>query len=393
MRRRDAVRRAARRIASWTHLYLGLVTGLVLSVVGVTGTVLVFHDEIDALLAPELHRVEAAPGAQTAPLDRVVAAAGSYEPGHTPSYVRLPRHPGESAEIWTDGEAGPAVFVDPYTAEALGSTTGSLTDWLFELHVELFAGEVGHWVVGSSAVALILMLLSGLVLWWPKAYRWARALFDLPRGSWRRINYRLHEMSGAWSTVGLLVLAVTGASLVFHDAFSAALHAVTASEAPPPPPTSVVPAVGSAGAVDAAVGSDAPLAVGLSNARAALPDGRPTWIYLPTAPDAPLSVRMRRPGEWHPNGRSYVYVDRYSGQVLRAHDALESQLGTRIYDVLYPLHIGRFGLWSKILYALLGLAPLLLSIGGTIIWLDRRARKRARGDRQRAFPEEMDEAA
>lgn len=377
----ESSRRVARRVAGWAHLYLGLVTGLVLSVVGVTGTVLVFHDEIDALLAPELHRVE--PGTERASLDRVVAAARAAEPDHTPSFVRLPRHATESTEIWTDGEEGPAVFVDPYTATVLGSSTGLLTDWLFDLHVELFAGEVGHWVVGTSAFALILLLVSGMVLWWPKATHWARALFARPRGSWRRVNYRLHELSGVWSAAGLLILAITGASLVFHDAFSAAIHAATVSEAPPPPPESV-PREGS---------SNAPLETAMNRAQATLPDGVFTWVYLPTTPTAPLSFRKRQPGEWHPNGRSYIYVDRYTGQVLHAHDALEAQLGTRIYDVLYPLHIGRFGLWSKILYALLGLAPLVLAVGGTTIWLDRRARKRARGDRPRAFPSEAREAA
>lgn len=369
MPRRMSAGRVARRVFSWTHLYLGLVTGLVLSVLGLTGTVLVFHDEIDALVAPGLHRVQ--PGAARAPLDDVVAAAHAAAPGRVPSFIRLPPHDAASVEIWTDGEAGPAVYVDPYTATALGVQEASLTDWLFELHVDLFAGEVGHWIVGSSAVALIALLVSGLVLWWPKAGRWLRTLFSRPRGSWRRINYQLHGLTGAWTAIGLFVVALTGASLVFHDAFRAAIHALTASEAPPPPPTSA-PRPGM---------PDVALEPALARAEAALPGGAFTWVYLPATPEAPLAFRKRQPGEWHPNGRSYIYLDRHTGEVLRVQDALAAQLGTRIYDVLYPLHIGRFGVWSKLLYALLGLAPLGLSVGGTIIWWDRRRRRQARGAR------------
>lgn len=368
MQRYRSWRRVARRLASWTHLYFGLVAGLLLSVVGVTGTLLVFHDELDRLLDPHLHIVEA--GTSTVPLDQVVAAAAARLPEHTPSFIRLPPRAGSPVEIWTDGESGPAVFVDPNTAAVLGTQAhgDSFTGWLFELHVELFTGEVGHIIVGVSGIVLVVLLVSGLVLWWPKAYRWARALLSAPRGPWRRFNYELHGLSGAWSSLLLLVIAVTGTSLVFHDEFRAGLNALTLSESPPPPPRSV--ARGEA--------ADASLQEALATAERALPGGAVTWIYLPATPDAPLTLRKRMPGEWHPNGRSYLYFDRHTGELLRADDARAAQLGTRIYDLLYPLHIGRFGLWSKLLYAALGLLPLVLSVGGTLIWWDRRRRSRAR---------------
>lgn len=368
MRRYATWRRAARGLASAAHLYLGLVAGLALAIIGVTGSLLVFHDEIDALLDPQLHRVE--PRAERAALDDIVAAARASEPAHTPSYVRMPRHEHESIEIWTDGEEGPAIFVDPYTATVLGSQGHgeSLTGWLFDLHVELFAGEVGHIIVGITGFALIVLLISGLVLWWPRLRSWTRALFARPRGSLRRINHELHSLTGVWSAAGLFILALTGASLVFHNAFSTALHRITASAPPPPPPESA-PRPGA---------SDARLQDAVATARSALPGGRVSWIYLAADESSPLSVRMQMPGEWHPNGRSYVYLDRYTGDLLHAHDALQARTGTRIYDVLYPLHIGRFGLWSRLLYAALGFAPLMLAIGGFYIWWERRRRRHRR---------------
>ena len=371
MQRRRRWRRASRALASAAHLYLGLAAGLVLTIVGLSGSVLVFHDEIDALLTPELHRVEVRD--TRASLDRVVAAVRAHRSDVEPSFIRLPREPGQSVEVWTDGEAGPRVYVDPYDARVLGARMPeeTLTGWLFVLHVELFAGEFGHWIIGASGFLLLLLAASGLILWWPRTGQWRRALTVRMRGSWRRINYELHGTSGAWMSAGLVVVALTGASLVFHDAFSSALHALTASEPPPAPPASSVrPGM-----------SDASLETALRNAEAALPGGHATWIYLPTEPAAALAVRKQMPGEWHPNGRSYIYLDRHTGSVLAAHDAMRAQLGTRLYDVLYPLHIGRFGLWSKLLYALLGVAPLLLSLGGTYVWWDRRQRRRRMGDR------------
>lgn len=365
---------ALRRLAAWLHLYVGLAAGLVLIVVALSGSVLVFKDEIDAALAPELHRVEVPETAAPAPLDAVVASVREALPGHVPSLVRLPRSAQESVEVWTDGEDGPRGYVDPYTGRFLGSqaATASVTGWLVALHVDLLAGEFGHQVVGASALVLLLLMATGLWLAWPRrptSAGWRRVLGVRSGGSWRRTNHDLHRASGWWSLPTLMVLAVTGASLVYHDAFARALNALTASEAPVAPPRSVAPA-------GAAV--DFGLQAGLATADAALPGGRATWVYLPLTPEATLTVRKRMPGEWHPNGRSYVYVDRFSGAVLHAHDATRAELGTRLYDLLYPLHIGRFGLWSKLLWAILGLAPVLLAVGGTLIWWDRRRRAVAR---------------
>ncbi len=78
------------------------------------GSVLVFKDEIDAVLASELHRISVAGRDGPAPIDAVVAAVREAYPELEPSFVRLPRRSDETVEVWTDGEAGPRFYVDPY---------------------------------------------------------------------------------------------------------------------------------------------------------------------------------------------------------------------------------------------------------------------------------------
>ncbi|MFX9612122.1 PepSY-associated TM helix domain-containing protein, partial [Acinetobacter baumannii] len=84
---------------------------------------------------------------------------------------------------------------------------------------------------------------------------------------------------------------------------------------------------------------------------------------------APFVVRKRFPAELHPNGRSFVYVDQYDGEVLLVENALRSPLGTRLVNLFYPIHIGLWGgLPTRILQVLIGLTPAVLFITGLLMW-------------------------
>jgi uncharacterized iron-regulated membrane protein len=97
-----------------------------------------------------------------------------------------------------------------------------------------------------------------------------------------------------------------------------------------------------------------------------------TYVSLPATPTSPLSVRKHLDPELHPNGRSFVYLDPWSGEVLAAENALLAPAGTRLDNLVYPLHIGRFGgVTVRVLYALLGLFPLLLFVSGCLMWWNR----------------------
>ena len=102
-----------------------------------------------------------------------------------------------------------------------------------------------------------------------------------------------------------------------------------------------------------------------------------TWINLPQKPMAPLVVRKKLVQEFHPNGRSFVYLDQYSGKVLQVENALTASLGTRIFNTLYPIHIGVIGgAPTRLLQVIIGLSPLILFTTGYIMWWNRRKAKR-----------------
>jgi len=107
-----------------------------------------------------------------------------------------------------------------------------LISQLTDLHDNLFAGDTGRAVNGAGAIAILVMALTGFVIWWPGIKTWRRSL-TLPRGvGWRRATWHLHSLVGFWSLGFTLVFAASGAYLCYPDVFQAFADRVD----PPLPP-------------------------------------------------------------------------------------------------------------------------------------------------------------
>ena len=321
-----------------------------------------FDEEIDAALNPGLLRVTA--GSERAPFQQVYASVVAAYPDQPISYVRMPRQPDEVYEFTTAGAEPIQIFADPYSGATLGSRGAieGFTNTLWHLHVYLLSGENGERVMGFVGALTLLIVLTGLVIWLPRAAGWWRGLIVRFAAGWKRVNFDLHRAGGFWSAAFLAVTAFTGAALIFHDAFLAAANAITRSESvAAPPPVAARPGQ-----------AWLPLDSVLANAHRALPGGTITYVAFPAAPDAPLSVRLHFAEALHANGRSFVYLDPWSGEALAVESALRAPAGTRALNLLYPLHIGSFGgVVVRVLYAIFGLAPLALLVTGTLMWWNR----------------------
>jgi uncharacterized iron-regulated membrane protein len=93
---------------------------------------------------------------------------------------------------------------------------------LINLHENFRAGPTGRTVNGCGALAVLLMALSGLVLWWPGIARWKRSLHLVRNVGWRRTVWDLHSMVGIWSAGFILIFALSGLYLCFYESFHAA---------------------------------------------------------------------------------------------------------------------------------------------------------------------------
>jgi uncharacterized iron-regulated membrane protein len=93
--------------------------------------------------------------------------------------------------------------------------------FLLDLHDNLLAGETGRTVNGIAAILLLLLAITGAVIWWPGVRTWSRSLLVERQASWKRLNWNLHSVLGIWFLLFVLMWGVTGLYLSFPGAFSA----------------------------------------------------------------------------------------------------------------------------------------------------------------------------
>lgn len=355
----------ARILVRRVHLWLGLGVGLLFALLGLTGSALVFYEAIDAALHPSVRLAPApAPSWDSPVWDRALATGRArwHDPGGKwtfevtdaggpipARYYPAPGHHADRAMVWFSPDGRRIV-----RSEAWG---GYLMSWLYQLHMQLLAGEIGHQVVGWSGVAMLLLLVSGVLAWWPRG-SWRKALaFKREAAPLRRLR-DLHKLSGLWSLVLLFVLVATGVLL--------ALPGVTQALLSP----AAVPAPQSKDDGRRPIGIVAAFAA----ARRALPDGRIVFVDMPSARDAAIRVRLQVPGDPHRRfPGSYVFVDQFSGGVLAIHDVRRAGMGTTVASWVRTLHDGTVGgMATRVLAVLAGFAPAFLVGTGILHWLRRR---------------------
>ncbi|HEY1122437.1 MAG TPA: PepSY-associated TM helix domain-containing protein, partial [Haloferula sp.] len=196
------------------HSVAGLVAGLGLLVIGITGSLLVFHQELDATFRPAATRISPLPEGRK-PLEELVIAVEQQVPGHAVTGWEL-RHDdpraADGAYVMPFGTRDwHWITVDPYRAKVLSNPVdheATLKGWLLHLHMEFFLHDVGIALTGLLGVALCFLGLSGLYLY----RRFWKTLFRLRfKSSFRMLSGDFHRLVGVWSTSFNLLLGFTGA--------------------------------------------------------------------------------------------------------------------------------------------------------------------------------------
>lgn len=343
------------------HQILGLASGLVVAVVCFTGALLVFETEIVSAMHPA--RSHVAVGTTRLNADVLVASAAQSS-GGTPEVVTAYDDPAYALKVVMSN--GTQVYVDPYTARVVDTHVGG--ERFFEVteavHRRLLAGEIGRGIVGAATVCFVVILLSGVVIWWPRTLHTLRAhlTFKHPTG-WKRRNYDLHVVLGIYATLVLLVVGATG--LVWsYRAVGKAVDGLT------PPGKSTPPAPHSAlGATRASISIQA--ALDLSSA--ALGPTTSLAAYLPTRPrDAIMVLGLPPNAPWR-QATDYAYLDRYTGHTLRIDRFANRPLGEFARRATNPIHVGSlYGLTSEIAVFIACLIGTIAPFTGTVIWINRK---------------------
>lgn len=358
-----------RRLWLFTHRWLGLTAGLLLVLLGLTGSLLVFDHAIDEWLNPNLLLTQGS--GQRKPLVDIIGSAESAfaESSRKPISVSRPRVDNGVWTVWfsTGTEVDPkflAVYVDPYNAKVTGQRIWGedLMSWIYKLHFQLLAGRTGAIVVGVIGILMMLSILSGLFLWWPLWRNSARAAFAIRPGA--RFNYDLHKTTGILSAAFLLVIAFTGVYMEFYDVFHSVIKSFAEVTEAPEDLTSTV------------ISSATPLTPdeAVTIAQAEFPEAKFDHLHPPTGSAGFYEVAFRQHDEVQRSfGRSQVFLDQYTGQILAIRRPQDATAADAFFAWQFPLHNGEaFGLAGRWFVFFLGLIPTLLYVTGFILWWRRR---------------------
>lgn len=360
------------------HQWLGLVSGLVVAIVAITGCFFAFADEIQTagmnhiehantrpLLSPDSlatlvqHQLEASD-------DTIKIACVTY------------RKAGLTARVaWIDKQGTyRTAMVNPYTGEIVGQLRGeSFFRWILKGHRGLWLPRpIGSYVVGWSTVVFVLVLLSGLVMWMPQ--RWTRrTLNDRLKVKWKakmgRRLFDLHNTLGFYVALIALILALTGLTWSFKPVRNAYYSMLTDKQMVEwSQPTSDTTQVTNQEEVGQQLWQRFQQLIpqeGEGDLRFDFPQGKYDVYRVSYNPDNHRYYRQR-----------YWFFDRYSGKPLEgggsyAIQPSEMSHGYKFFRMTYDIHSGSVGgIWGRIIVFLVSLIVASLPITGYILWWRKR---------------------
>ncbi|RZI41634.1 PepSY domain-containing protein [Herbaspirillum sp. HC18] len=354
-----------RRIWLKAHRWLALCIGWLLALVALAGAILVVAPPLDRLMNPQLFKAAPVAADSVPPtLESIREQLSAKFGGKTSFTLRPPREPGQTLWVIVRGAPWSGTV---YLNSATGAEQGRRGEYegfvnvLFKFHSALLLQDAGKAILAWIALVYLVLLISGLVLWWPR--RWPPVLkIELRKGVLRGL-FDLHRTGGA--VLGLLIAmsVATGAYMAWRPLgdFVTALS----GEKPVKPPK--IPKGESSGAA-------MPLDELVARAQARFPQALVGFIQLPAEADRPIRVRLRTEDDPHPNGLTSVWLHPKSGAVLAVNRWNELDPGARAVSYVFPLHTGELGgVLLEAMTCVSGLALGMLGISGIWLWWRRRA--------------------
>jgi len=384
------------------HRYTGLAMAGFLIIVGLTGSLLAFNSELEHAITPQLYAVDTG-GARLAAA-ALIARAEALVPTAEVNYLSL----GDAESVLAsmspriDAATGKAyelgfdqLILNPYTGQELGRRTWgeisegmiNLMPFVYKLHFNLALGEVGMWALGITALVWTLDCFVGFYLTLPatkksqntprtKSFwqRWQPAWLIKWRGSKHRINFDLHRAGGLWLWIMLLIFAWSSVSMNLWDTvYTKTTQLVFDFHAPwtdlkkldkpleqPaigwPQALNIAEALMAKTAAEQGFSVEQPIAIWLN---------REQGVYV-------YNVRSSRDIQ-DKQGNTRIFFDANTGEQRLQLLPSGQYNGNTITSWLIALHMANvFGMPYRIFVCVLGLAIIMLSVTGVIIWLRKR---------------------
>ncbi len=390
-----------KKLSGKLHLWLGLASGFIVLISILPAAVFVWDEELTDWYYADYVTVQAQ--GKPLPVSKLYESARQAAPEGRPVKWALIRNDPAKAYLfetyqksespgWTffsEIDYWDKIYVNPYTGEVSG-TVNAVYDWIYlcrVMHQQLLLRyDIGHWPVAVATLILFAMVVSGLVLWWPKNKKALRQRLRLQwkkTDRWRRKNYGLHNVGGFYAFLFILLLGVTGLVWSF-DWWTNGIYRLMGDD-----PELVFKNFRETAALHP---DTATLAHPLDKAFADMQRRRSTWTYayitLPetfrdSTEDISVFLSFSGLSAWDDSDQ-YEYRA-HSGEAYRALRQENKSLGEKWRNSNYAIHVGSIWGWpTKVLATAISLVCSSLPLTGFLIWWGRR-NKRRRGRPARAY--------
>ncbi|WP_312824910.1 PepSY-associated TM helix domain-containing protein [Epilithonimonas sp.] len=343
-----------KKLVSTVHLWVGLVVGLVFVLVAASGAVLSFEDELEPVIYPEFYFAK--DGSNTnalLPIKNLLESAKQHSEDKKIARIVLTKDLGKGGNVLfvTAGSRLERSFigVNPYNGKVQNviKPGRNLFTWMEEFHRKLIMGKIGKTITGICCIAYILIILTGIILWWPKNKNILKQRTKIKwDASAKRLNWDFHAVGGIYSAPLLMLMCLTGITWsypIFKSdddiKFNTNSHKISAQ-------------------TYEMLSQEYYLKARNENVTIGLPDKKKDYVNV--------SI-----------GKDDFYYHPETSALLRDASYEKISINSQIKSWMKPLHTGSaFGFIGKLIYFLVTLIGVSLPITGFTIWFGKKKKKK-----------------
>ncbi|MGY0035627.1 PepSY-associated TM helix domain-containing protein [Pedobacter sp. NJ-S-72] len=361
MKRNKKFKQAARFI----HLWLGLFTGVIIVIISITGCLYVFEKEIRDYLQKDYAFVPASKQPQ-ASLAVLLQDFEKIAPTQKITSIKI-NHTALNATVSFTTNKHLIYYLNPYNGNLVKKTRPDFLVTVEEIHTSLLLGETGKFIIRWSVVIFVLMLISGLILWFPGQMRLIKQAFTIKwKSSFKRVNYDFHNVLGFYASAILLVSALSGLYFGFKEVRTTVsfLSGSKLSEGRKAEP-----------AEQSIIAETIPERYERMYRKAIVQYPGADLTTLSIRKDGNIRLRLNYPSDWERKRNTFFY-NAENGQLIRSKLYKDFNRADIIEATNYDLHTGQlFGLFGKIIATIVSFIAASLPITGFIIWLKKRKKR------------------
>ncbi|MWB95909.1 PepSY domain-containing protein [Flavobacterium sp. GA093] len=352
------------------HKWLGLISGLIVFIVSVTGCLFCFHDEIKDITRKEWRLVEPQnrPFLMPSVLQEKAKKVAPENKQSMVSYYGKER----SAVVYTYSDTENLyLYFNPYTGEYLKSENPKYDFFIIVEYIHLYLllpDYIGKHIIGGATIIFILLLISGIIQWWPKRKNDLKRVFTIKwSAKWRRVNYDWHNTSGFYISIIAVIIAISGLTFTYewvgdgiYKAFNFGGDKAVEIKAPVIDTTKF----------------DKNTSIAIDRAFIATMKQQPKsemfYVMLPQQKGDIINTGA------YPHALRFDHQSNYffhpnDGKLIESQPYDKKSLGLQVVEMNYGIHTGQIlNLPGKIIAFIVSLIAAALPVTGFIIWYGRR---------------------